>query len=153
MVHLATLYLDRLDAVIFDAGSVVVESEHGVVPYQSSVALARELRNCAVWTAVICASHTCAQKLAGTRVDGLFDVRVDGVDVARLGLAELPNPALFEEAARRLHVRPARCAVIEDVLTGVEAGYPVPGHTAGTARCRCAARATGSGSTGPSCRC
>jgi beta-phosphoglucomutase-like phosphatase (HAD superfamily) len=52
----------------------------------------------------------------------LFDVEVDGVDAARLGLAGKPDPALFLEAARRLEVAPARAVVVEDALAGVEAG-------------------------------
>jgi beta-phosphoglucomutase-like phosphatase (HAD superfamily) len=52
----------------------------------------------------------------------LFDVEVDGVDAARLGLAGKPDPALFLEAAGRLEVTPARAAVVEDALAGVEAG-------------------------------
>jgi beta-phosphoglucomutase-like phosphatase (HAD superfamily) len=52
----------------------------------------------------------------------LFDVEVDGVDAARLGLAGKPDPALFLEAASRLEVTPARAAVVEDALAGVEAG-------------------------------
>jgi beta-phosphoglucomutase-like phosphatase (HAD superfamily) len=40
----------------------------------------------------------------------------------RLGLAGKPDPALFPEPARRLQVAPARAAVVEDALAGVEAG-------------------------------
>jgi beta-phosphoglucomutase-like phosphatase (HAD superfamily) len=57
---------------------------------------------------------------AGLR--GLFDAEVDGVEADRLGLAGKPDPALFLEAARRLGVPPARAAVVEDALAGVEAG-------------------------------
>lgn len=47
---------------------------------------------------------------------------VDGTDAAELGLAGKPDPALFLEAAVRLGVDPARSAVVEDALAGVEAG-------------------------------
>ena len=60
--------------------------------------------------------------LAAAGADGLFDVRVDGLDLAALGLAGKPDPALFLEAARRLGVAPAQAAVVEDALAGVEAG-------------------------------
>jgi beta-phosphoglucomutase-like phosphatase (HAD superfamily) len=56
-------------------------------------------------------------------VDDLVDVRVDGLDVGRLGLAGKPDPALFLEAAQRLGVSPGRCALVEDSLAGVEAGH------------------------------
>ena len=61
--------------------------------------------------------------LRAAGVDALVDVRVDGLDAARLGLPGKPEPALFLEAARRLTVPPARCALIEDALVGVEAGH------------------------------
>jgi beta-phosphoglucomutase-like phosphatase (HAD superfamily) len=47
---------------------------------------------------------------------------VDGVDTAELGLPGKPDPALFLEAARRLEVDPRRAAVVEDAISGVEAG-------------------------------
>uniref|UniRef100_UPI00037573A5 HAD family hydrolase n=1 Tax=Nocardiopsis halotolerans TaxID=124252 RepID=UPI00037573A5 len=54
-------------------------------------------------------------------VDDLFDVRVDGADAARLGLAAKPDPALFLEAARLMGAAPDLAAVAEDALVGVEA--------------------------------
>lgn len=47
---------------------------------------------------------------------------VDGTDAERLTLAGKPDPALFLEAVRRLHVDPADAAMVEDALAGVEAG-------------------------------
>ncbi|WP_448700446.1 HAD family hydrolase [Streptomyces avidinii] len=52
----------------------------------------------------------------------LVDVLVDGADAERLTLAGKPDPALFLEAVRRLHVDPADAAMVEDALAGVEAG-------------------------------
>lgn len=95
---------------------------HGVAAFPSTVALLRELRRRRVRTAVVSSSRNCARVLAAARVSDLFDVRVDGLDMARLRLPGKPDPALFCEAARRLRVRPDRCAVIEDALAGVEAG-------------------------------
>ena len=60
--------------------------------------------------------------LASAGLRELFDAEVDGVEADRLGLAGKPDPALFLEAARRLGVAPARAAVVEDALAGVEAG-------------------------------
>ncbi|MDR8411694.1 HAD-IA family hydrolase [Nonomuraea sp. 3-1Str] len=96
--------------------------DHGVAAFPSSVELARELRRRGVRTAVVSASRNCAEVLRAAGADGLFDVRVDGVDAARLGLAGKPDPALFLEAARRLRAAPERTAVVEDALAGVEAG-------------------------------
>ena len=60
--------------------------------------------------------------LEAAGVAELFDAKVDGVDADELGLNGKPDPAVFLEAARRLGVEPARAAVVEDALAGVEAG-------------------------------
>jgi trehalose-phosphatase len=52
----------------------------------------------------------------------LFNARVDGVESARIGIAGKPAPGIFLEAARRLGVGPARAVVVEDAISGVEAG-------------------------------
>ena len=96
--------------------------EHGVEPFESTLVLARRLRGRGIRTAVVSASENCAAVLAAAGADELFDVRVDGLDAAELGLAGKPDPALFLEAARRLGVEPGRAAVVEDALAGVEAG-------------------------------
>jgi alpha,alpha-trehalase len=60
--------------------------------------------------------------LEATGITGLFEVRVDGVVAAELGLSGKPDPAMYLEAARRLGADAARSAVVEDVLSGVETG-------------------------------
>jgi alpha,alpha-trehalase len=95
---------------------------HGAKAFPSSAALVRRLRTAGVWTAAVSASRNMATVLASAGLHGLFDAEVDGVEAARLGLAGKPDPALFLEAARRLGVAPARAAVVEDAIAGVEAG-------------------------------
>ena len=97
--------------------------EHGVQAFPSSVAFVRRLGANGVRTAVVSASRNMRAVLDAAGIRDLFDVEVDGVDAARLGLAGKPDPALFLEAARRLQVAPARAAVVEDALAGVEAGH------------------------------
>jgi beta-phosphoglucomutase-like phosphatase (HAD superfamily) len=82
----------------------------------------RRLRGAGVRTAAVSASRNMVAVLEAAGLRGLFDVEVDGVEADRLGLAGKPDPALFLEAARRLGVVPARAAVVEDALAGVEAG-------------------------------
>lgn len=95
---------------------------NGAAAYPSTVLIVRQLRDAGTRTAVVSASRNCARIVAAAGVDHLFDVRVDGNDLRRLGLLGKPDPALFQEAARRLGVRPSRAAVVEDALAGVEAG-------------------------------
>lgn len=96
--------------------------EEGVASFPSSIALLHGLRASGCRTAIISASRNCANVLEAAGVAELFDAKVDGVDADELGLKGKPNPAVFLEAARRLGVEPARAAVVEDALAGVEAG-------------------------------
>lgn len=93
----------------------------GVPVFESTVALIRQLHNAGVRTAVISASRNCALVLESAGLTGLFDVRIDGLVAAELGLPGKPDPAIMLEAARRLGVRPGRCVVVEDAEAGVGA--------------------------------
>ncbi|MEU6721257.1 HAD-IA family hydrolase [Nonomuraea sp. NPDC046802] len=94
---------------------------HGVAAFPSTVALLHELRRRGCRTGLASASRHCRAVAASAGVLALFDVLVDGIDAAELGLAGKPDPALFLEAARRLNLPPAEVAVVEDALPGVEA--------------------------------
>jgi trehalose 6-phosphate phosphatase len=52
----------------------------------------------------------------------VFDAKVDGNDVAELGLSGKPSPDIFLRAAQQLGVEPNEALVIEDAISGVEAG-------------------------------
>jgi beta-phosphoglucomutase family hydrolase len=97
-----------------------LESE-GVDVYQDALVLLRATRARHVATAVVTASENCAAILAAAGIGELFDVRVDGIDIAHLNLRGKPAPDSFLEAARRLRSRPQRCVVFEDALAGVRA--------------------------------
>lgn len=94
----------------------------GAAPYPTTIELIARLRERGVRTAVVSSSRNCVAVLEAAGIRGLFEVKVDGVDAAELGLAGKPDPALFLEAARRLGIEPARAAVVEDAISGVEAG-------------------------------
>ncbi len=69
------------------------------------------------------------------RLTNLFDVHIDGNDLARLGLKGKPAPDLFLLAAERLGTAPARSIVLEDAVSGVEAGHAGGfGHVVGIDR-------------------
>jgi len=91
--------------------------------FPSSVKFIRDVRARGVRTAVISSSQNCADILEAAGVGDLFDVKVDGVDVGKLGLKGKPDPAILLEAAKRLGVEPSRAMGIEVTLAGVEAGY------------------------------
>ncbi|MDH5538009.1 MAG: trehalose-phosphatase, partial [Rhizobacter sp.] len=93
-----------------------------VQPYPGTLALIHALREASIKTAVFSASRNAEVVLRSAGVLELFDAKVDGEDAARLGLPGKPDPALMQEAAARLGVVAARCAVVEDALAGVQAG-------------------------------
>ncbi|MEV7011391.1 beta-phosphoglucomutase family hydrolase [Streptosporangium sp. NPDC051022] len=105
-----------------DAAFLAEIRRNGVAAFPSTVEVVRELRLRGVRTAAVSASRNCARVLHTAAVDHLFDIRVDGVEAARLGLAGKPDPALFLRAAGELGVAPERTAVVEDSLAGVRAG-------------------------------
>lgn len=94
----------------------------GVTVFEASVALIHELRARGIKTAIVSSSKNCAAILEKAGLSELFDVRVDGVESARLNLPGKPAPDTFLEAARRLNAAPARAVVVEDAIVGVQAG-------------------------------
>ncbi|GAA3747093.1 HAD family hydrolase [Salinactinospora qingdaonensis] len=95
---------------------------YGATAYPSTLVLLRTLRKEGIHTAIVSASRNCAAVVKAAGAAELFDVRVDGRDAARLRLPGKPHPALFAEATRRMGATPARTAVFEDSLAGVESG-------------------------------
>ncbi|MEU3459334.1 HAD-IA family hydrolase [Streptomyces sp. NPDC006733] len=96
--------------------------EHGITAWPGTVRLLRVLGREQVPCAAVSASRHATELLGAAGVRDLFRVVVDGSEARRLGLPNKPDPALFVEAARRLGVPAAECAVVEDALVGVEAG-------------------------------
>ena len=99
-----------------------VLATEGVELYASSVELVRYLRQVGIRTAVVSSSRNCEAVLAAAGIGHLFDARVDGMTAARDGLAGKPAPDTFLAATRCLGASPARTAVVEDALSGVQAG-------------------------------
>ena len=96
--------------------------EKGVEAYDGSVQFIGQLHREGFKVAVVSSSENCAAVLRSARVDGLFEVRVDGAMIEAQHLAGKPAPDTFLIAARLLGVEPGRAVVVEDALSGVEAG-------------------------------
>ena len=97
-------------------------AQHGVEVYEGTVSFVRDARTRGVRTAIVSSSQNCAAVLDAAGLTQLFDIRVDGIDLRRLGFAGKPAPDMFLEAARRLKVPLDRAIVFEDAVVGVEAG-------------------------------
>ncbi|MFW5723457.1 MAG: trehalose-phosphatase [Halochromatium sp.] len=95
--------------------------QRGVVVYDCAVELLQRLHRAGFRTAVVTASKNCDLILEKAGLDGLFDVRLDGVEAEDLELAGKPDPDTFVEAAHQLGCVPERAAVLEDATAGVMA--------------------------------
>lgn len=96
-------------------------AREGVAVIAPAVDLLRDARDRGVRLAVASSSHHCAEILQSGGLTGLFDTRVDGIDLDRLGFIGKPAPDMFLEAAHRLGVLPIRAVVFEDATAGVAA--------------------------------
>jgi len=96
--------------------------DEGVEVYPGSLALLKRLMTEGVPMAVVTSSANAGAVLVAGGISDMFDVRVDGNVAARLGLRGKPHPDPFLEAARQLGVKPADAVVVEDALSGVQAG-------------------------------
>ncbi|HEY7582692.1 MAG TPA: beta-phosphoglucomutase family hydrolase [Acidimicrobiia bacterium] len=94
----------------------------GVVVYPGSRRLIEYLADINLKMGVVTSSANARTVLAGARLEGFFQVRVDGEMAAELGLAGKPHPDPFLKAAELLEVNPSVAVVLEDATSGVAAG-------------------------------
>jgi len=99
-----------------------VIAEVGVEAYDGTVQFIQQLRRDGFKIAVVTSSQHCDAVLRAAKLDKFFEVRVDGNVIESQRLAGKPAPDTFLAAARLLGVEPKRTVVIEDALSGVEAG-------------------------------
>ena len=94
----------------------------GVKTYASSVDFIRRARAEGLALAVVSSSRNCTEILHAAAIEDAFDTQVDGIVAHDWWLEGKPSPDTYLEAARRLGVNPKRAMVVEDALSGVEAG-------------------------------
>lgn len=88
----------------------------------ATLALIRDLKDRGVKIAIASSSKNCLPILRSAGIEGLFDARVDGLVSQELGLKGKPHPDIFLECAKRLHVEPGETVIVEDAVSGVQAG-------------------------------
>ncbi len=105
-----------------DGMFMAVLREKGVEIFADGMALLRHVRAAGLKTAVVSSSKNCQAVLQAADIEKYFDVRVDGITVEQCQLNGKPAPDAFLYAAKLLGVSPDRSVVVEDAISGVQAG-------------------------------
>ncbi|WP_154597515.1 HAD family hydrolase [Aeromicrobium senzhongii] len=104
-----------------DYFSEVLRTE-GVEAYPGSIALLDALEERGVKSALVSSSRNARPVLAAAGLADRFEVVVDGEVAAAEHIAGKPRPDTFLIAAERLGVASKRSVVLEDAVSGVQAG-------------------------------
>lgn len=94
----------------------------GVEVYPSTVVLMHELRKKGYRLGVASSSKNCENVLKAAGLLDLIETRVDGVVSTELGLKGKPEADIFTTAADNLGVSYFRTVIVEDAVSGVQAG-------------------------------
>jgi trehalose 6-phosphate phosphatase len=96
--------------------------EKGSQVYPTTIEFIKALKKVNVRVGVASSSKNCKHILESAGIDHLFETRVDGVVSEELGLKGKPDGDIFVTASRNLGVLPAEAVVVEDAISGVQAG-------------------------------
>ncbi len=99
-----------------------VLKKEGAEVYLSSKKLLIELKDAGIKLGVASSSKNCKPVLEAVNLLHLFGTRVDGVVSAELGLKGKPEPDIFIKACEMLEAKPKKSIVVEDAVSGVQAG-------------------------------
>ena len=94
----------------------------GVDVYEPALSLLKELRSAGFKTAIVSSSKNCAAVLEAAGISSFFDEKTDGKDADELNLQGKPSPDIFVKTAEKLKVSPQRAVILEDAISGVQAG-------------------------------
>ncbi|MDF9797469.1 beta-phosphoglucomutase family hydrolase [Catalinimonas alkaloidigena] len=94
---------------------------HGAEVYDDTVSYINKWKKEGKKLAVVSSSKNCRPVLERAGLIDIFDTIVDGTDAKRQSLKGKPDPDIFIEATRRLHVDPKDAVVFEDAIAGVDA--------------------------------
>ncbi|CCQ47772.1 HAD-superhydrolase, subIA, variant 3 family protein [Pseudarthrobacter siccitolerans] len=94
----------------------------GVEPFEGSVRFLEAVLGHGLKVAVVSSSRNAPAVLDAAGLSHHFAVVVDGVVAAREGLPGKPSPATYQYAARLLGLPSEECVVVEDAVSGVQAG-------------------------------
>jgi len=90
--------------------------------FQTSVDLIRRLSDDGKSVAIVSSSTNCETILTAVGIQHLFKAKMDGNSAAERKIPGKPEPDTFLEVARMLGVPPDQAVVIDDTVSGVQAG-------------------------------
>ncbi|GJL68922.1 MAG: hypothetical protein NPIRA06_15570 [Nitrospirales bacterium] len=90
--------------------------------YEGTLAFLRHVRDQGIKTAVVTSSQNGKAVLKAVGIGNLFEATVDGHTIVHQQMAGKPAPDSFLKAAEILGVQPTRAVVVEDAISGVQAG-------------------------------
>ncbi|MFW9854764.1 MAG: beta-phosphoglucomutase family hydrolase [Candidatus Thorarchaeota archaeon] len=100
----------------------VLISSGKIEVYYSTIGLIKDLKRRNIRIGVASSSKNCKQILQAAKLSDMFEARVDGILSEHLDLKGKPEPDIFQAACRSLNVYYDRSVIIEDAVSGVQAG-------------------------------
>lgn len=101
----------------------------GVEPFEGSVRFLEAALDRGLKVAVVSSSRNAPAVLKAAGLNGHFEIVVDGVVAAAEGLPGKPSPATYQYAAQLLGLPSEECVVVEDAVSGVQAGHAGQFHS------------------------
>lgn len=101
----------------------------GVEPFEGSVRFLEAAVDRGLKVAVVSSSRNAPAVLKAAGLNGHFEIVVDGVVAAAEGLPGKPSPATYQYAAQLLGLPSEECVVVEDAVSGVQAGHAGQFHS------------------------
>ncbi|WP_297739603.1 HAD family phosphatase [uncultured Tessaracoccus sp.] len=101
--------------------NLIIERD-GIAPYPGSKRLIEALAERGLKLAVVSSSKNAPAVLRAAKMDHFFKVIVDGNVAARQHIPGKPAPDMFRHAAELVQANERRCVVLEDAISGVQAG-------------------------------
>ena len=100
----------------------ILGEDGAVEVYESTLAFIYNLKNAGIRVGIASSSKNCVAVLETAGLLDVFETRVDGVVSAELNLHGKPEPDIFTTACDNLGGTNDRTVVVEDAVSGVQAG-------------------------------